>query len=160
MKKYAYRTMIFTLPLAVAAMLATGAVAEDRGRDGGGKPAVSGKFDGGGKTEFRGDRGGRDGTSFKADARVDRGDKGDRGVKWSDRGDRGNKFDGPRRKWSGDVGGKRHWRQGRRYSWGPGIAFYLSDGYYYGDCGWLKRHARETGSPIWWSRYRQCREAS
>ncbi len=117
MKKNTYRTMLFTLPLAAAAMFATGVVAQDRGRDGGGKPPTSFKFEGGGKAEFRGDRGGRDGTSFRADARADRGDrmdKGDRGGKWSDRGGRGDKFDGPRRRWSGDSGGKRNWRSGRR----------------------------------------------
>lgn len=40
----------------------------------------------------------------------------------------------------------------------PGIGFYFSDGSYYGECGWLKRRAIETDSPIWWHRYRRCRE--
>ena len=48
-------------------------------------------------------------------------------------------------------------RNGRAYSWGPGISFYLYDGHYYGDCDWLKRRARETGSDYWQRRYRQCR---
>jgi hypothetical protein len=28
--------------------------------------------------------------------------------------------------------------------------------YYGGDCGWLRREARVTGSPYWWRRYRAC----
>jgi hypothetical protein len=28
--------------------------------------------------------------------------------------------------------------------------------YYAGDCGWLLRRARVTGSPYWWSRYNAC----
>jgi hypothetical protein len=48
----------------------------------------------------------------------------------------------------------RHHR-GRHHSWGPGFYFY--DGYYHGDCGWLRRRAEETGSRVWWRRYRQCR---
>ena len=28
--------------------------------------------------------------------------------------------------------------------------------YYAGDCGWLLRRARATGSPYWWSRYNDC----
>ena len=27
----------------------------------------------------------------------------------------------------------------------------------YGDCGWLRRRAIETGSSYWWRRYRECR---
>lgn len=50
--------------------------------------------------------------------------------------------------------------RGHRYSWGPGIAFYFSDGYYYGECGWLKRRAIATGNPIWWRRFHQCRDFS
>jgi hypothetical protein len=49
-------------------------------------------------------------------------------------------------------------RHGRHQTWGPGISFYFYDGYYYGDCGWLRRRARVTGSPYWWRRYRQCRD--
>lgn len=53
-----------------------------------------------------------------------------------------------------DVGGHRH--RGRHYSWGPGFYFY--DGYYHGNCVWLRRRAEETGNRMWWRRYRQCRE--
>ena len=50
--------------------------------------------------------------------------------------------------------------RGHRYNWGPGFAFYFSDGYYYGECGWLKRRAIQSGNPIWWRRYHRCREFS
>ena len=49
-------------------------------------------------------------------------------------------------------------RRGHHYGWGPGIGFYFSDGWYYGECGWLKRRALATDSPVWWHRYRRCRE--
>lgn len=49
-------------------------------------------------------------------------------------------------------------RRGHHYGWGPGIGFYFSDGWYYGECAWLKRRALETDSPVWWHRYRRCRE--
>jgi hypothetical protein len=51
-------------------------------------------------------------------------------------------------------------RRGHRYLWGPGVTFYLSDGYYYGECGWLKRRAIQTGDRIWWRRYERCRDFS
>ena len=43
----------------------------------------------------------------------------------------------------------------------PGDAsFYGGDyadyGYYGGDCGWLARQARATGSAYWWRRYNEC----
>ena len=47
--------------------------------------------------------------------------------------------------------------RGTRYLWG-GLPFYFYDGYYHGDCGWLRRRAEATGSRYWWVRYRQCRE--
>ncbi len=52
--------------------------------------------------------------------------------------------------------GQRH--RGVRHSWGPGIYFYFYDGYYHGDCAWVRRKAISTGSAYWWRRYRQCRE--
>jgi len=61
--------------------------------------------------------------------------------------------DGDRRR-SG-AGGDR--RRGTRYVWGPGLAFYFYDGFYHGDCSWLRRKARETGSRYWRHRYEQCR---
>lgn len=51
---------------------------------------------------------------------------------------------------------RRHGRRGRHYGWGPGFYFY--DGYYHGNCRWLRNRAEETGSRTWWRRYRQCRE--
>ena len=47
--------------------------------------------------------------------------------------------------------------RGVRYMWG-GLPFLFYDGYYHGDCSWLRRKARETGSSYWWRRYRQCRD--
>jgi hypothetical protein len=45
--------------------------------------------------------------------------------------------------------------RGRRYSWGSGYRYY--DGYYHGDCGWLRQRAEVTGDRVWMRRYRQCR---
>jgi hypothetical protein len=36
----------------------------------------------------------------------------------------------------------------------------LSDGFYYGECSWLKRRALQTGDRIWWRRYERCRDFS
>lgn len=47
--------------------------------------------------------------------------------------------------------------RGVRYMWG-GLPFFFYDGYYHGDCSWLRRKARQTGSSYWWRRYRQCRD--
>jgi hypothetical protein len=76
----------------------------------------------------------------------------DRGPRRGD-GVRSGRVDGGTRYYrrSGD------WRRGTRYLWAPGFAFYLYDGYYYGDCDWLRRRAIATGSRIWWERYRRCR---
>ena len=79
--------------------------------------------------------------------------------------DRGRHFDrrGPR----AEVRDRGDWRRpgfrerirrGHHYGWGPGIGFYFSDGWYYGECSWLKRRALATGSPIWWHRFHRCRE--
>jgi hypothetical protein len=54
-------------------------------------------------------------------------------------------------------GYREHIRRGRHYGWGPGIGFYFSDGWYYGDCGWLRRRALATDSPVWWRRFHRCR---
>lgn len=65
---------------------------------------------------------------------------------------------GPRPGWGPGPG--RPWRPyygGTRYLWG-GLPFYFYDGYYYGDCRWLRRRAEATGSSYWWTRYRQCRD--
>ena len=47
--------------------------------------------------------------------------------------------------------------RGTRYAWGDGYVFWFYDGYYHGDCAWLRRKAAETGSSYWLRRYRQCR---
>lgn len=78
---------------------------------------------------------------------------------------------GPNPGWNGRKGG---WKQGawkhggrdhhHRHRRGRGIYigapyFYdygYYDGYYGDDCGWLYRRALTTGSPYWWSRYRDC----
>lgn len=66
------------------------------------------------------------------------------------------------RRGDGDRGGYRggnYGYRGTRYLWGPGVAFYFYDGYYHGDCSWLRRKAQETGSAYWHRRLRQCRNA-
>jgi hypothetical protein len=45
----------------------------------------------------------------------------------------------------------------RRFYWGPGAEFWFYDGYYHGDCRWLRRKAVQTGRQYWWRRYRLCR---
>lgn len=55
------------------------------------------------------------------------------------------------------AGSGRPWLGGRRYLWAPGLTFYFYNGYYYGDCNWLRRRALATGSRYWWQRYRRCR---
>ena len=56
----------------------------------------------------------------------------------------------------GDAGRRDH-RRGTRFFWGPGAEFFFYDGYYHGDCAWLKRKAAQTGSQYWLRRYRLCR---
>lgn len=50
---------------------------------------------------------------------------------------------------------------GRHVRFFPGDAFFYGGGYgdygyYGGDCGWLARQARATGSAYWWQRYHEC----
>ena len=47
-------------------------------------------------------------------------------------------------------------RRGTRFVFG-GLPFYYYDGYYHGDCSWLRRKANATGSVYWRQRFRQCR---
>jgi hypothetical protein len=119
----------------------------------------------------RATRGDGDRSRVERSGDIDR--KGDRGaVVVEKRADRDADFRRDRRV-EGNVEverrGDRRWRdrpdrdrivRGHRYLWGPGIAFYLSDGYYYGECRWLKRRAVETGDRIWWRRYERCRDFS
>ncbi len=115
--------------------------------------------DGDGRPAIRGDRGGSGEKAFRGAPpdRVNRGPS-DRDFKGVDvRRKSGVRVEGDRRRdWNG-PGYRDRIRRGHRYAWGPGISFYLSDGYYYGDCGWLKRRAIETGSRVWWRRYERCR---
>ncbi len=103
----------------------------------------------------RGDRMNRGERANRGDGinRMERRERADRGLR------RENGYDGPRRNFSRGDGYRNDWRRGRRYNWGPGVAFYLNDGYYYGECNWLKRRARETGNPIWLRRFAQCRNS-
>jgi hypothetical protein len=50
---------------------------------------------------------------------------------------------------------RRHHRRFRRFV-GYGFPYYDYGYYYGGDCGWLYRRARITGSPYWWNRYYAC----
>ncbi len=93
--------------------------------------------------------------------RRDRGDGDrDRNVRRRDRGDgdrdRNYRREGRHR----DRGDHRHFHRGKRHVWGPGIEFWFYDGYYYGDCDWLREKAIDTGSGYWWTRYRLCRDWS
>lgn len=54
---------------------------------------------------------------------------------------------------------RRYGSRGTRFYWGPGAEFYFFDGFYHGDCSWLRRKAAQTGSNYWRLRYRQCRNA-
>jgi hypothetical protein len=170
------RTNISSVCAAVLLLsVAAPAIAEpDRGpRCERGYPAA--KMDGNGdRSERRGFDGDRRRGSADPVVRVRDRHDGERATKM-DRSD-GDRFDGDHRRGSADVDvrvrdrhyGDRRWRgrsrdfvvrHGHRHSWG-GVTFYLSDGYYYGECGWLKRRAIRTDNPIWWSRYRRCRDFS
>jgi hypothetical protein len=74
--------------------------------------------------------------------------------RWTSRGDRdGRRFHRDRHKRHHDR--RRIRRLGRHLFWGSGFWYY--DGYYYGNCEWLRRRALITGSRYWWRRYRLCR---
>jgi hypothetical protein len=145
MKQSVFRTALFALPLIGATVVAVSIVNAQEGRPGRDGPKV--EMNTGKSLSNRGDRG---------DVRSERGS--DRIVRRDRDGRNGDRYDG-RRRWSGGDGGRRHWRSGRRYSWGPGVVFYLNDGYYYGECNWLKRRYRQTGHRVWLRRYAMCRNA-
>jgi hypothetical protein len=137
-----------------------------RGGGGGGGPAMRGGGNGQRSFQGGGRRGGDSGRAFRQGGNRDGGRafRGNRGGGDIDRGSRraGSKFrnsDGPRK--YGYRGGKKHnhshiRRHGHRYLWGPGLAYWYYDGYYYGDCDWLERRALATGSAYWWNRYERC----
>ena len=135
------------------------------GRDSGGGGATRGGGDGGGRAVSPGS-GGRasDGkaTSRSGDGRATGGNatrrSGDGRATGGSRPtlrEGGRKRDGVARPRT--RGPAKGYRRGTRYSWGPGVEFWFYNGYYYGDCSWLRRRAVATGSQYWWRRYRLCR---
>ena len=138
----------------------------EKGAGGGGGSAKTGGGGGGGSAKAGGGGGGG---SAKAS-----GGGGGGGARASGGGNRGAVTSGGNRQSSGrpsggdgarrvvrsggDRGGDRGERRGKRFSWGDGFDFYFYDGYYHGDCSWLRRRYRETGSAYWLARYRQCRD--
>jgi hypothetical protein len=90
---------------------------------------------------------------------------GDRGYSrklWVGGGDRPNWRPGKHHGWKhGHKGDWRHKHRVRRFGrhifWGPSLDFYYYDGYYYGNCEWLRERAIYTGSHYWWRRYELCR---
>ncbi len=112
-----------------------------RGGGQGGEPRVMQKSQGGGDGDRRARVSERRGDGDRTGPRVRDGRRGDTTIIIRDRDRRG-----------GDR------RRGTRYSWGGlGGVFYFYDGYYHGDCSWLRRKALSTGSRYWWQRFRQCR---
>ncbi len=117
---------------------------------GDGGQARSARRDGGQARAPRGDGG---------QARASRGD-GD--ARMSARREGGNAEVQQRRMTRGEGDrGRRDGNEGRfrgtRYLYG-GLPFYFYDGFYHGDCGWLRRRYEATGSLYWRQRFRQCRE--
>ena len=126
------------VPIGAGDMPSTGKSLVIDVRHGGG-----GGFGGGGRG-FGGGRGGFSGKAFSG------------GVHVAPRG--GGGFSGPR--FHGGKGGH-HRHAGRRgggiYYSVPSYYYYSEPSYYYGgECGWLLRKARRTGSSYWWNRYYDC----
>jgi hypothetical protein len=90
------------------------------------------------------------------------GDRGNSRRQWAGNGDRPRWHPGKRHGWKhGHKGDWRHKHRVRRFGrhifWGPSVDFYYYDGYYYGNCEWLRERAVYTGSHYWWRRYELCR---
>lgn len=115
---------------------------------------------GGENRSYRGDRGRS--SSRDADRRREsRGDRGDRNRSARSRDRDRNDYRRDRDRRRVDRGDRRHrHHRGTRHVWAPGIVFYFDDGYYYGDCDWLRARALATDSATWWRRYELCREWS
>jgi hypothetical protein len=148
----------------------------DRGPRGGGLSGIDrgprgGSFGGGERFRSLGQvrRGDGDGFARRrfdngSSAFIRRGD-GDRGNsrrRWAGNGDRPNWNSGKHHGWKhGHKGDWRHKHRVRRFGrhifWGPSVDFYYYDGYYYGNCEWLRERAIYTGSHYWWRRYESCR---
>ena len=89
---------------------------------------------------------------------MNRTERSDRGTSERRVTVRSNRESGDRdRRVDRNRGGDRREHRGQRYDWG-GLAFYFYDGYYHGDCNWLRRRYEATGSGYWLARYRQCRD--
>ena len=160
-------TLIGATALALAlALPGAGAMAQDRKEGGGQSPSMSAPAGNQGNTSKGGSMPRGEGKSGMTSGqvkgpqhtsgdtrRMDRGDRGSKPAVGSstsrsstsrgERGDRGDRGDGGHR--------------GRRTSWGGDYLFYFYDGYYHGNCAWLKQRYRETGARYWLRRYEQCR---
>ena len=139
-----------------------------RGGGGGGGSAARSSGGGGGGPAVRssgGGDGGRVGARSESRTVVRSSGEGERRVRSGDGERRARSGDGDRTRVivrGGDRDrdrgrGERREGRGTRYVWG-GLPFFFYDGYYHGDCSWLKRRYRETGSSYWLARYRQCRD--
>jgi hypothetical protein len=141
----------------------------DRGTRGGGGETRPLPGDGGGRSMNRenSDRNrDRNVRRDSGDGDRDRNVRRDRGDGDRDRSVRRNRGDGDRDGYNrrdgryGDRGDRRRFHRGKRHVWGPGVEFWFYDGYYHGDCDWLREKANDTGSRYWWTRYRLCRDWS
>jgi hypothetical protein len=68
----------------------------------------------------------------------------------------GRHFKGGKHAFKGHHGKRFHHNHGRHRVFRNGVWVWLTPGYGYDDCGWLRRRAVITGSPYWWSRYHRC----
>jgi hypothetical protein len=121
------------------------------GGGGGGHPGAMARGDGGARG-FVGPRMG--GPRFAEGRDGGRFEHGDRG-RFVERHDRGERFEHRRFAERGhdfDRFNHRH----RVFRNGIWVWVYGPDYYAYNDCWWLRRQARVTGSPYWWSRYNHC----
>jgi hypothetical protein len=125
------------LPLANADVAkGSGVTLVKRGRGGGGRRGIR---SGGGRKSFG---------------------RGGGGRKFG-RGGGQRKFGGGRRKFRGGSHRRRYGKRSRGrslYYYAPYVPYYYYNdyGYYDGDCDWLRRKARRTGSSYWWRRYDRC----
>lgn len=161
MKSVFNRAAMLALPLAAAAIFATSVVAAPNERTDGRDAGPKAEQNGGGGGDMQ--RSTRRGERMRGNADQSRSNGKKIVIQQGDdraRLDRANRGDRNVRRNSGGNGNDSNWRRGRRFNWGPGVAFYFNDGYYYGECNWLKRRARQTGNPIWLRRFQQCRNAA
>ncbi|HEX2448091.1 MAG TPA: hypothetical protein VHK26_07890 [Methyloceanibacter sp.] len=120
---------------------------------GGGGFVGGGHMGGGGAGHIGGARiGGDAGPHFSGGDRLGAGPKG--GSEGPHFGANGHQGDG-RGHFDRDHFDHDH---GRHVRFFPGDAFFYGAGYGYydGDCEWILRQARATGSAYWWRRYNEC----